>query len=80
MDATSQESNSVFPRSSLVTIPASDEVSGLRFEERVLIADFDELAIAGAAFISNASQMGIPFLAVFSDNLRYKHKIKTAFS
>ena len=40
----------------------------MRFKEGVLVANFDEFAIAGAAFVGHARQMRIALLAVFADH------------
>ena len=50
-------------------LPASDEVSRLRFEKRVLVADFDKLAVAGASFVGHASQVRVALLTVFAHHL-----------
>ena len=50
-------------------VPAPNEISGFRLEERIFVADFDELAIARTALVSDAGQMGIALLAVFSHHL-----------
>ena len=41
----------------------------MRFEEGVLVADFDELAVAGTSFVGHASQMRIALLTVFAHHL-----------
>ena len=46
-----------------------DEVSGLGLEERVLVTDGNELAVAVAALVRHACQVGVALLAVLAHNL-----------
>ena len=45
------------------------EVPGLRLEERVLVADVDQLSVALASLVGDARQVRVALLAVAADNL-----------
>ena len=47
-------------------IPALNQIARFRFEQRVVVADFDQFTVALAALVGHAGQMRIAFLAVFA--------------
>ncbi len=50
-------------------VSSLDEISGLRLEQRILVADRDQLTVALAAFVGYAGEVRVPLFTVASNYL-----------